>query len=314
MALKGNKYGTHRVIEPKGVLTQAAYRIDNNMDVLYSNEIICDVQSLNIDSASFTQIEEACGGDIVAERGKQQNPVTGSGGMFIGTVAYIGEDLKDRDLKVGDKIASLVSLSLTPLRIDKILAVHKDIDRVDIVGKAVLFESGIYAKLPSDMSEALALAALDANGKSAVLCGYEAMKKVGPTGNVVGLVRNPKQVPALMELGVYHKVIVASATEPVAVLEAALAANGGKEYDISICCVNQPNCEMSAILPVRDDGLVYFFSMATSFTKAALGAEGVGKDVNMIIGNGYTKDHAEITLNVLRENPKLRALFDEKYV
>ena len=346
MALKGNKYGTHRVIEPKGVLTQAAYRIDNNMDVLYSNEIICDVQSLNIDSASFTQIEEACGGDeekigemilsIVAERGKQQNPVTGSGGMFIGTVAYIGEDLKDRDLKVGDKIASLVSLSLTPLRIDKILAVHKDIDRVDIVGKAVLFESGIYAKLPDDMSEALALAALDvagapaqarklpkegdsvlilgANGKSAVLCGYEAMKKVGPTGNVVGLVRNAKQVPALMELGVYHKVIVASATEPVAVLEAALEANGGKEYDISICCVNQPNCEMSAILPVRDDGLVYFFSMATSFTKAALGAEGVGKDVNMIIGNGYTRDHAEITLNVLRENPKLRALFDEKYV
>ena len=346
MALKGNKYGTHRVIEPKGVLTQAAYKIDNNMDVLYSNEIICDVQSLNIDSASFTQIEEACGGDekkigemilsIVAERGKQQNPVTGSGGMFIGTVAYIGEDLKDRDLKVGDKIASLVSLSLTPLRIDKILAVHKDIDRVDIIGKAVLFESGIYAKLPDDMSEALALAALDvagapaqarklpkegdsvlilgANGKSAVLCGYEAMKKVGPTGNVVGLVLNPKQVPALMELGVYHKVIVASATEPVAVLEAALAANDGKEYDISICCVNQPNCEMSAILPVRDDGLVYFFSMATSFTKAALGAEGVGKDVNMIIGNGYTRDHAEITLNVLRENPKLRALFDEKYV
>ena len=125
MELKGNKYGTHRVIEPKGVLTQAAWKIDNDMTKHYSNEIICDVISLNIDSASFTQIEEACGGDeqkigemimgIVAERGKQQNPVTGSGGMFIGKVAYIGEDLKDRDLKVGDKIASLVSLSLTPL-------------------------------------------------------------------------------------------------------------------------------------------------------------------------------------------------------
>ena len=90
-------------------------------------------------------------------------------------------------------------------------------------------------------------------------------------------------------------------------------ANGGKEYDISICCVNIESCEMSAILPVRDDGLVYFFSMATSFTKAALGAEGVGKDVTMIVGNGYTKNHAEITLNVLRENAKLRKLFDEKY-
>lgn len=345
MELKGNKYGTHRVIEPKGVLTQAAWKIDNDMTKHYSNEIICDVISLNIDSASFTQIEEACGGDeqkigemimgIVAERGKQQNPVTGSGGMFIGKVAYIGEDLKDRDLKVGDKIASLVSLSLTPLKIEKILAIHKDIDRVDIIGQAVLFESGIYAKLPDDMSEPLALAALDvagapaqarklpkegdsvlilgANGKSGVLCGYEAMKKVGPKGNVVGVVRNPAQVPALMELGVYNKVIVASATEPIAVLDAALTANDGKEYDISICCVNIESCEMSAILPVRDDGIVYFFSMATSFTKAALGAEGIGKDVTMIIGNGYTKDHAEITLNVLRENEKLRKLFDEKY-
>ena len=345
MAIKGNKYGTHRVIEPKGVLTQAAWKIDNDMTKRYSNEIICDVISLNIDSASFTQIEEACGGDetkigemimgIVAERGKQQNPVTGSGGMFIGKVAYIGEDLADRDLKVGDKIASLVSLSLTPLKIEKIKAIHKDIDRVDIEGQAVLFESGIYAKLPDDMSEPLALAALDvagapaqarklpkegdsvlilgANGKSGVLCGYEAMKKVGPKGNVVGVVRNPAQVPALMELGVYNKVIVASATEPIAVLDAALEANDGKEYDISISCVNIESCEMSAILPVRDDGIVYFFSMATSFTKAALGAEGIGKDVTMIVGNGYTKDHAEITLNVLRENEKLRKLFDEKY-
>ena len=346
--LKGNKYGTHRVIEPKGVLTQAAWKIDNDMDKKYSNEIICDVISLNVDSASFTQISEACGGDekkigemimgIVAERGKQQNPVTGSGGMFIGKVAYIGEDLlakPDFDLKVGDKIASLVSLSMTPLKIKEIKAIHKDIDRVDIVGQAVLFESALYAKLPDDMSEPLALAALDvagapaqarklpkegdsvlilgANGKSAVLCGYEAMKKVGPNGKVVGVVRKAAQVPGLKELGVYTDIVVADCTKPVEVMEAALAANDGKEYDISICCVNIESCEMSAILPVHDDGLVYFFSMATSFTKAALGAEGIGKDVTMIVGNGYTKNHAEITLNVLRENPKLRKLFDEKY-
>ncbi|MGI6072023.1 MAG: L-erythro-3,5-diaminohexanoate dehydrogenase [Lachnospiraceae bacterium] len=343
--LKGNKYGTHRVIEPKGVLTQAAWKIDNDMEKRYSNEIICDVISLNIDSASFTQISEACNGDtekigemiqsIVAERGKQQNPVTGSGGIFIGKVAYIGEDLADRDIKVGDKIASLVSLSLTPLRIDEIIAIHPEIDRVDIKGRAVLFETGIYAKLPDDMSEALALAALDvagapaqarklpnvgdsvlilgANGKSGVLCAWEALKKVGPKGRVVGVVRNPAQVQGLLDLGVYTDVIVADCTKPVEVLEAALAANDGKEYDISISCVNIESCEMSAILPVRDDGLVYFFSMATSFTKAALGAEGCGKDITMIVGNGYTKDHAKITLDVLRENPKIRELFDKKY-
>lgn len=345
MQKKGNKYGTHRVIEPQGLLTQAAKKIDNTMEC-WSNEILCDVSALNIDSASFTQIYEACGKDlgkteqmildIVNERGKMQNPVTGSGGMFIGTVKEIGEDLQGKiDLKVGDKIASLVSLSLTPLKINKIKAIHPEIDRVDVEAQAILFESGLYAKLPDDMSEELALAALDvagapaqarklpkegdsvlilgANGKSGVLCGWEAMKKVGPNGKVVGVVRNPKQVPGLLELGVYTDVIVADCTKPVEVMEAALAANDGKEYDLSICCVNIESCEMSAILPVHDDGLVYFFSMATSFTKAALGAEGIGKDVTMIIGNGYTKNHAQITLDVLRENPKLRKLFDEKY-
>lgn len=346
MAMKGNKYGIHRVISPEGVLTQAAYKIDNDMDKLYSNEIICDVISLNIDSASFTQIEEACNKDpekieemimsIVGERGKMQNPVTGSGGMFIGKVAYIGEDLKDRDLKVGDKIASLVSLSMTPLKIEEIKEIHMDIDRVDVVAKAVLFESAIYAKLPDDMSEALALAALDvagapaqaaklvkpgdsvlvlgAAGKSGILCCYEAMKRVGPTGRVVALVRRESQISMLMDLGVCHEVIIASATAPVDVLDKALAANGGREYDLSISCVNIENTEMSCILPVRDGGTVYFFSMATSFTKAALGAEGVGKDVNMIIGNGYTKDHAEITLHELRESKAIRDLFNTKYV
>lgn len=346
MAMKGNKYGIHRVISPEGVLTQAAYKIDNDMDKLYSNEIICDVISLNIDSASFTQIEEACNKDpekikemimsIVGERGKMQNPVTGSGGMFIGKVAYIGEDLKDRDLKVGDKIASLVSLSMTPLKIEEIKEIHMDIDRVDVVAKAVLFESAIYAKLPDDMSEALALAALDvagapgqaaklvkpgdsvlvlgAAGKSGILCCYEAMKRVGPTGRVVALVRRESQISMLMDLGVCHEVIIASATAPVDVLDKALAANGGREYDLSISCVNIENTEMSCILPVRDGGTVYFFSMATSFTKAALGAEGVGKDVNMIIGNGYTKDHAEITLHELRESKAIRELFNTKYV
>ena len=100
MQKKGNKYGTHRVIEPKGVLPQPANKIDNNMDEIYDNEILIDVQTLNIDSASFTQIEQQAGGDkakiaeimmdIVAKQGKHRNPVTGSGGMLLGTVEKIG--------------------------------------------------------------------------------------------------------------------------------------------------------------------------------------------------------------------------------
>ncbi len=97
-------------------------------------------------------------------------------------------------------------------------------------------------------------------------------------------------------------------------METVSLATGGKMCDLVINCVNVPNTEMSTILAARNHGTVYFFSMATSFTAAALGAEGVGKDITMLIGNGYTTDHAAIALNTLRENPKLRELFESTYV
>jgi L-erythro-3,5-diaminohexanoate dehydrogenase len=343
---KGCKYGTHRVIEPVGVLPQPAKKIDNNMDELYDNEILIDVQTLNIDSASFTQIEEQAGGDeakiaeimmgIVKEKGKHQNPVTGSGGMLIGTVEKIGPALEGKiDLKVGDKIATLVSLSLTPLRIDTIKEIRKDIDQVDIVGKAVLFESGIFAKIPTDMPEKLVLSALDvagapaqtaklvkpgdtvliigAAGKSGTLCCYEAKKRAGINGKVIGLVRNVKGAEMLKKLGLVDEAIIADAQKPVEVMNKVAELTDGEMADITINNVNVPDTEMSSVLATKNTGVVYFFSMATSFTKSALGAEGVGSDVTMIIGNGYTKGHAELTLQILRESKELRDLFTELY-
>ena len=343
---KGNKYGLHRVIEPKGVLPQPANKLDNNMDEIYDNEILIDVRTLNVDSASFTQIEEQAGGDkakiaqimldIVAKQGKHRNPVTGSGGMLLGVVEKIGEALEGKiDLKVGDKIATLVSLSLTPLRIDKIKDIRPDIDQVDIDGKAILFESGIYAKIPDDMPETLALSALDvagapaqtaklvkpgdtvliigAGGKSGMLCSYEAKKRAGVTGKVIGLCHSERSTRRMQELGFCDHVFSADATQPVAVLEKIQELTNGQLCDITINNVNIPDTEMTSILCTKDTGIVYFFSMATSFTKAALGAEGVGSDVTMIVGNGYTKGHAEITLQLLRESEKLRKIFTELY-
>ncbi len=334
------------MLEPQGVLPQPAIKVDNNMEELYDNEIRVNVDTLNVDSASFTQIKEQAGGDeekikeiildLVAKNGKIKNPVTGSGGMFIGTIDKIGEVLQGkRDLKEGDKIASLVSLSLTPLRIDEIVEVKKDVDQVRIKGQAILFESGIYAKLPDDMPPSLALAVLDvcgapaqvarlvrpgdtvaiigATGKSGILCCYEARKRAGITGKVIGIGRTESKIEELKNLNFCDEVLKLDATDALSCYETISNLTNGELVDVIINNVNIQNTEMSSILMCKDGGLVYFFSMATSFTKAALGAEGVGKDVNMIIGNGYAKDHAAISLNILRESKEIRELYEKVY-
>ncbi len=92
-----------------------------------------------------------------------------------------------------------------------------------------------------------------------------------------------------------------------------LDANGGAEADLVFSCVNVPDAEMSAVLVTRDRGTAYFFAMSTSFTKAALGAEGVGKDIDLIIGNGFAHGHAEHSLAMMRAMPAVRALFEKRY-
>lgn len=343
--MKGCKFGSHRVIEPKGSLPQGALKIDNTMNI-YSNEVLIDVATLNIDSASFTQIKKECHHDvekmkqmilsIVNERGKMQNPVTGSGGMLIGTVARIGEEYPDTSLTPGDKLATLVSLSLTPLRIDEITNVNLSNDQVDIKGQAILFESGVYAKLNDALPEKVALAALDVagapaqvaklvgegdtvliiggGGKSGVLCCYQAMKSIGDTGKLIVIEYDKDNARRLKKLKLAHHVIVGDATKATDMYELVMGCTGGEGVDVTINNVNIPDTEMASILPTKNDGTVYFFSMATSFTKAALGAEGVGKDVNMIVGNGYTKGHANLTLELLEESEEIRDLFEEIYV
>ena len=146
-----------------------------------------------------------------------------------------------------------------------------------------------------------------------MLCLYEAKKRAGVTGKVICLQHLENAKDRIMGANLADHYITADATDAVDVLGKVEAVTNGQMCDIVINCVNVENTEMSSILATKDDGLVYFFSMATSFTKAALGAEGVGKDVQMIVGNGYTKGHAEITLQIMRESATLRKIYEDLY-
>ncbi|MDR2511439.1 MAG: L-erythro-3,5-diaminohexanoate dehydrogenase [Bacteroidales bacterium] len=342
----GCRYGTHRVLIPEGTLPQPAQKLDNTMEI-FDNEVLIEVNTLNIDSASYTQIKKNCDGDveqmknmissIVVERGKMQNPVTGSGGMLIGTVKEIGSKFPaNKSLKVGDKIATLVSLSLTPLKIDAITNLSPDSEQVDVKAQAILFESGLFAVLPNDIPEKLALAALDvagapaqvdrlvkegdmvciigAGGKSGILCCYQAMQNVGPYGKVIAVEFSEENARRIAEMNLATEVIVADATNVMNVYQKVMPITGGRGCDVTINNVNVPSTEMTSILVTKGQGCVYFFSMATNFAKAALGAEGVGKDINLIVGNGYAKGHADLTLKIIRESKEIRSLFEKLYV
>ena len=336
-------YGLRRVVSPPGVLPQRADRLDPDLP-LGDDELSIDVDALNIDSASFKQISDAVGRDparigaevasIVRERGKMHNPVTGSGGMLIGRVRAVGpRHPAAEDLAVGDRIATLVSLTLTPLRIDEITGVHPAVERIDVRGSAILFATGLWSRLPSDMPDKLALAALDVcgapalvarharpgdrvlvigAGKSGALVCAQAGETLAGSGEVVAADVNEKALADLMAIGVVDRILPLDATRGVDALHRVESAGG--LFDLVVNCANVPGTELSTLLLVRDGGTVIFFSMATSFTAAALGAEGVGKDATLLIGNGYVPGHAELSLGLLRKNPKLRAHFEARFV
>ena len=342
--LPGSPLGLHRVIEPAGALPQAAWRLDPSPE-LWPDETRVRVDRLNLDAASFRQLTDAAGGDteklraavlgIVAERGKMQNPVTGSGGMLTGVVEEAGP-ASPLGLAAGDRVATLVSLSLTPLVItDGLARWDGRSEQVPCDGHAILFGRSIAAVLPADLPARLALAVLDvcgapaltsrvvrkagdgaapvvailgAAGKSGSLSAVAA-RRAG-AGLVIGVVPNDTEADMLKATGLVDQVVIADARDPAALAEAVRAAGGPAQ--VTVVCVDVPGCEGGAVLATAQGGTVIFFSMATSFSAAALGAEGMAADVTMLIGNGYVPGHADLALDLVRAEPGVRQIFEHR--
>jgi L-erythro-3,5-diaminohexanoate dehydrogenase len=335
-------YGLRRVISPRGALPQRADVLDPGLP-LGEDELAVEVEALNVDAASFRQLEASVGRDpqrlaaeverLVRTRGKLHNPVTGSGGMLIGRVAEVGpRHPAAAALRPGDRIATLVSLTLTPLLLRRITAVRPEVDRVECEGRAILFATGLWARLPDDLPERVALAALDVcgapalvarhvrpgqrvlvvgAGKSGALACAEARERLAGRGAVIAADLSEQALATMTGLGLCDAALAVDATDAPALLARAEAAGG--LFDLVVNCASVPGTELASILCARDGGTVLFFSMATSFTAAALGAEGVGKDALLVIGNGYVPGHAELALDLLRRHPALRAHFEERY-
>ena len=169
--------GLHRVIDPPGVLPQAAWQLDPT-PAIAPDEVRIRVDRLNLDAASYRHLREtyahdpdkirAAVLDIITTRGKMQNPVTGSGGMLTGTVEEVGPE-SPLGLEPGQRVATLVSLTLTPLSITDGLSSWDGLsEQVPCEGHAILFARSIAAVLPDDLPVPLALAVMDVCGAPAL--------------------------------------------------------------------------------------------------------------------------------------------------
>jgi L-erythro-3,5-diaminohexanoate dehydrogenase len=337
--------GLHRVLDDAVRLPQAADRLDTRRE-LWPDEVRIRVERLNLDAASYRQLERKHGGagdairaevlEIVAARGKMQNPETGSGGMLVGTVEEVGPE-SPLGLAVGDRVATLVSLTLTPLVIeDGLERWDGGGEQVPCDGYAVLFGRSIAAVLPDDLPTELSLSVMDVCGAPALTArvveprskqGDDAVVAVvggaGKSGSLslaaarragakrtIGVVPHEAEAQLLRGASLADEVVVADARDPIALRDAVTAAGG--PADVTVVCVDVPGCEGGAILATADRGTVIFFSMATSFSAAALGAEGLAADVTMLVGNGYAPGHAAYALELFREVAGVRSLFERR--
>jgi L-erythro-3,5-diaminohexanoate dehydrogenase len=337
--MNSSPVGLHRVLEPPGVLPQAARRLDPDPRIA-EDEVRVRLERLNLDAASYRQLHTAHDGDpdairaevlqIIRTRGKMHNPVTGSGGMLIGVVDEVGPK-SPLGLTPGMRIATLVSLTLTPLRVeDDLRRWDGRGEQVPAEGHAILFARSIAAELPADLPAGLSLAVMDVCGAPALTHRVVAARTApvvavigaaGKSGSLalaaarragaartIGVVPFEAEAARLRAAGLADDVVIADARDPIALADAV----GEPGADVTVVCVDVPGCEHGAILSTAAGGTVVFFSMATSFSAAALGAEGLAADVTMLIGNGYAPGHARMALDLLRTEPGVMKIFQER--
>src|SRR3954466_3953249 len=313
----GSPIGLHRVVEPAGVLPQAALRLDPSPEI-YDDEVRIAVERLNLDAASFRQLSESTGSPaavrdevlrIVGERGKMHNPVTGSGGMLVGVVDEVGPR-STLGLAPGQRVATLLSLTLPPLRLhDGLAGWDGRSEQVPAAGSAILFGRSIAAPLPDDLPAPLALAVLDVCGAPAlterVVRRYDGARVLvlgagGKSGSlsmaaarragaavVVAAVPDVDEAAAVADSGLADEVVVVDARDPVAVGAAVSPA-----ADVTVVCVDVAGAEGGALLATASGGGVFFSSRAASFPGAPLGGGGLPSAVPLLAGSGYPPGHA----------------------
>jgi L-erythro-3,5-diaminohexanoate dehydrogenase len=330
---------TWRAVDPPGALPHVA-RVLDVASPASDSEAEIDVEMLAVDATSYRTIRERCGGDpaamektiseIVAKHGKLQNPWTGSGGVLMGRLRKVGARYEMSELAVGERVMPLASLIAIPLWLESVGPVDPESTHVPVQGRAIVTGRMLCANVPEDLSPRVAIAAFDVYpaashvremasagdhvlvlgaGHGGLLAVAAAREAVGDTGYVTALDSSPGALARVREVDSEVFIVQADVTDPVTVA-AELAGAGLAPADLTLLCTSVPGGEGTAILVTSQRGAVLFFSTATRFAAAALGADAIGSQARLIIPNGLTDDRGDYAFDLLRRIPALHAAFE----
>jgi L-erythro-3,5-diaminohexanoate dehydrogenase len=334
------RLGIWRALEPPGTLLHSARRVDADSPANeYEAEV--EVERLNVDATSFRAIRERCQRDpqriadtvrqIVAEHGKLQNPWTGSGGVLMGRLRSIGSRYCMPDLEPGMRVISQASLIAIPLRLESVGPADPDSAQVPVRGRAIFTGQMPCVVAPDDIAPNAALAAFDVypvasnmrdlpgagehvlvlgSGHAGLLALAAARRAVGESGMLTIVDYSAAALERAPTVDPHVHAIRADVTNALALAE-EFARLSLPPADLTLQCTSAYGAEATAMVATADRGTILFFSTATSFADAGLGADAIGSHAKLVIPNGLTDDLGQYAFSLLREIPALRSAFEE---
>ncbi len=349
-------FGENRVIEPKGSLPAAAWKLDNE-EKLKAGEVKISLDYITIERDSMCQICSICGHNeqkmaekimkFVDERGKLHNPYTNSGAVFSGYVTEISADCKREDIKIGDYVVCMSTMTGIPLYIEEIEDLDCEFAHIKCKGYAICFETTILQKcegIPESRKRYLRRA-VDEEGtffgikqfidnmrvEKVLIIGVSLIEITFYAQNIKRLVPDA-DISLLVETGctcvsnMNEKVLLEtlsplidhiyfdSMSNPIAVSKRLLGKNEDNFMDVVINLEDIKNCESVAAFVVRDGGLICHTNIDNNYSQALLITESLGKVgvIQYSLDSMYENTY-DMVLELMKESEPVLAKLDSYF-
>ena len=323
-------FGVSRVLEPKESIPVTAWKIDNSR-AISPEEIRVRLETIHVEWDNFNQICSHCGYDatgvkarimqIIEERGKLHNPYTGSGGLFMGVIDEIGSLVDAGDLKVGDRVVGLSSLTGVPMSIERIGNIDFNYGQLECRGYVICFETTTMVKYDGSVTPKYLLSAIDEEGnflgvrqavresraeRIAIIGGNlvttllyaQMLTDCYGKGTTVIAIMDKNSLGTLTEqditaafLPIIKRTYYVDLGKPLEAYEHVTSHKvDSQPMDAVINLEDISGSETVATLLVKEKGVVFYTSLKNNYSVGILVADSLGKEVIPYALDGYVKD------------------------